>query len=50
MNHGGGSLLQGKPILYGTVAGSIGEGVGQGGRGQHHVIVRGWDRVGGDSM
>ena len=28
MNHGGGSLLQGKPILYGTVAGSIGEGVG----------------------
>ena len=30
MNHGGGSLLQGKPILYGTVAGSIGEGEGWG--------------------
>ena len=29
MNHGGGSLLQGKPILYGTVSGSIGEGRGK---------------------
>ena len=29
MNHGGGSLLQGKPILYGTVSGSIGEGRGE---------------------
>lgn len=29
MNHGGGSLLQGKPILYGTVSGSIGEGQGK---------------------
>ena len=29
MNHGGGCLLQGKPILYGTVSGSIGEGRGK---------------------